>query len=377
MSATQTQTTPQTNAYSLMSPRFWHGMRAVVWWRLVARNHFRIAPHRAHLALGVSSICPANDVLAGIQRLFYESQIQATQFQQAPVFILGHWRSGTTLLHELLVTNPELTCPTTYQCFAPSHFLISPWIPKYGGFLVPEKRPMDNMAAGWYLPQEDEFALMNLGVPTPYLRLAFPQTQPLHLEYLDMTGLTSSQLQHWKDNFLWFLKAVTLANQGKRLVLKSPPHTGRLKLLFELFPEARFIHLTRDPRQLFPSTMRLWSSLDQVQSLQDSYTDAEMKRYVAECLRRMYAGYDAARPQIPENQIVDLRYEDLVADPLSTVRMLYDRLQLGDFGAAAPNLKKILAGHDQYQTNRHRDDPEWEREVLSYCSDYARRYGYV
>ncbi|HAC92047.1 MAG TPA: hypothetical protein DCF63_15695, partial [Planctomycetaceae bacterium] len=74
MSATQTQTTPQTNAYSLMSPRFWHGMRAVVTWRLVARNHFRIAPHRAHLALGVSSICPANDVFAGIQRLFYESQ---------------------------------------------------------------------------------------------------------------------------------------------------------------------------------------------------------------------------------------------------------------------------------------------------------------
>jgi hypothetical protein len=236
---------------------------------------------------------------------------------------------------------------------------------------------MDNMAAGWYLPQEDEFALMNLGVPTPYLRLAFPQTQPLHLEYLDMTGLTSSELQHWKDNFLWFLKAVTLANQGKRLVLKSPPHTGRLKLLYELFPEARFIHLTRDPRQLFPSTMRLWSSLDQVQSLQDSYTDAEMKRYVAECLRRMYAGYDAARPQIPEKQIVDLRYEDLVADPLSTVRMLYDRLKLGDYGEATPALEKILAGHSQYQANRHRDDPEWEREVLSYCGDYASRYGYV
>jgi hypothetical protein len=57
--------------------------------------------------------------------------------------------------------------------------------------------------------------------------------------------------------------------------------------------------------------------------------------------------------------------------------MLYDRLKLGDYGEATPALEKILAGHSQYQANRHRDDPEWEREVLSYCGDYASRYGYV
>ena len=308
------------NDYSLLAPRFWHGMRTAVWWRMVARNRFRIAAHRAHIALGVSLVCPINDLLAGLQRMIYEARIQATPLTRDPLFILGHWRSGTTLLHELLVTDDQFASPTTYQCFAPSHFLASPFVPRFGGFLLPAKRPMDNMDAGWMLPQEDEFALMNLGVPSPYLRIAFPQTQALHLEYLNMSGLSESAVQFWQERLLWFLKAVTLANQGRQLVLKSPPHTGRLRLLRQMFPNAKFIHLIRDPRQLFPSTMRLWNSLDQLQALQPGYGEAEMKQYVARCLQLMYDGYHAARGQVPDRQIIDVRYEQLVASPLHTLR---------------------------------------------------------
>lgn len=377
MNEAESLTNQKANHYSSLAPRFWHGMRAGVWWRMLARNRFRISPKRCHIALGVSIVSPINDLLAFVQYLLHGRRIDLTELSNDPVFILGHWRSGTTLLHELLVSNPDFAFPSTYQCLAPSHFLVSPWIAKYGGFLLPEKRPMDNMAAGWQLPQEDEFALMNLGLPTPYLRIAFPQTQPRHLEYLDFDGIPEGQLDRWKKGFLGFIKALTYSYGGRRLVLKSPPHTGRIRELMQLFPRARFIHLVRDPRKLFPSTMRLWKSLDQVQGLQEGLGDQELKQYVRQCMERMYGGFHAHRDEIPNHQILDIRYEDLVASPKDTVRMIYERLELGEFESVAHHLDPLLTGHRDYRVNRHRSDPEWESEVMRYCSDYARRYGYL
>ena len=82
---------------------------------------------------------------------------------------LGHWRTGTTYLHELLIRDPRHSYPTTYQCLAPGHFLISEaWLPKVFFFFVPSRRPMDNMPAGWDRPQEDEFGLCLLGAPSPW-----------------------------------------------------------------------------------------------------------------------------------------------------------------------------------------------------------------
>lgn len=364
------------NEYSGLAPRFWHGMRAGVWWRLMASNRFRISPRRCHIAIGVTAISPFNDLLSLIQRFGYQQKIESTRIERHPVFILGHWRSGTTLLHELLVTNPDFASPNTYQCFAPSHFLVSPCIARYGGFLLPKKRPMDNMAAGWLLPQEDEFALMNLGVPSPYLRIAFPKTQRQYLEYLDFSGVSQQDVQNWTQQFLWFLRALTLCYGGRRLVLKSPPHTGRVGHLIRVFPKARFIHLVRNPIQLFPSTLRLWKSLDRVQSLQVEDNDRKSKQYVVDCMQRMYAGYESSRGSIPENQIIEVRYEDLVAHPKQTVEKIYSHLELGDFSKASELMDPMLVGHSSYQTNRHRTGREWEQEVMNHCRDYAQRYGY-
>ena len=353
-------------------------MRPNVWWKLLIRNRFQITLLRSHIAFGVTAITPINELLASIQKLPFGRKIARANIEQAPIFILGHWRSGTTLLHELLVSDPAFASPNTYQCFAPSHFLVSGRIiTRYGTFLIPKKRPMDEMAAGWLLPQEDEFALMNLGLPSPYLRIAFPQTQDKHLEFLNFSQLTDEQLDVWKNGFTWLLKALTVANPGKRLVLKSPTHTGRIAELYKMFPNARFIHLTRDPRKLFPSTMRLWRSLDEVQSLHDSFNEDQLIQYVRDCLDTMYQGYYLGRQSVPSNQIMEIRYEDLVADPKLTIQKIYEQLELGDFESISPALDEKLVGHKDYRPNKHRADGDWEREVMGYCRDYAEKFGYA
>lgn len=353
-------------------------MRVGCWWRLLAKNRFRVSLNRLHIALGVSVFAPLNDLLALTQSAIFGRKIAKTKIDQAPIFILGHWRSGTTLLHELLVNDDRFASPSTFQCFAPSHFLLSePLMVRFGGFLLPERRPMDNMAAGWQLPQEDEFALMNLGAPSPYLRIAFPQTQPKLLEYLNMDCLSDSDRQTWRTKFLWFLRVLTFHNGGKQLVLKSPPHTGRISELVAMFPNAKFVHLTRDPCKLYASTQRLWKSLDAVQALQTPVEDEAIGEYVQECLTTMYSRFEESRQAIEPDRIVDIRYEDLVAQPLETIRTLYERLELGDFSEVEDKLKERLANHGEYQVNRHAANDELRRKVMEMWSDYADRYGYA
>ena len=156
-------------------PRMWHGMTMGAWLKTLARHRPAISPSRWVLAGTISMSTPISSALAALQQMLYGRRIRSLAIDKAPIFILGHWRSGTTLLHELLVLDERHTCPNTYACYTPRHFLVSRYlVPWWLKFLMPSRRPMDNMKVGWDRPQEDEFALCNMGIPSPYMVFAFP-----------------------------------------------------------------------------------------------------------------------------------------------------------------------------------------------------------
>ena len=183
------------------TPRFWHGMRFSTWLRQLVRNQFAISPARIPTALSITGFSVINSTLATVDQLVYGRRVARVELAEPPLFILGHWRSGTTLLHELLIRDPEHTYATTYQCFAPHHFVLSePWVTPWSAFLIPRRRPMDNMAAGWDRPQEDEFALGNLGIPSPYLSMMFPNRGAAFMDYLSLSDLTDSARRAWRSH---------------------------------------------------------------------------------------------------------------------------------------------------------------------------------
>ena len=349
-------------------------MSAAGWFRLLARNRFSIAPSRWGMAAVISLFAPCNVFFSLLQQARYGRRIRETALADDPVFVIGHWRSGTTYLHELLVRDPKFTYPNTYDVFSPNHFLASaPVIKPWTRYLLPATRPMDNVATGWERPQEDEFALCNLGLRSPYLTIAFPN-RPQDEEYLDLAGISDATLAQWKERFLGFLKCLTVRSP-KRIVLKSPPHTARLRVLSELFPRARFIHMVRDPYVLFPSTINLWSALYRDHGLQVAPFEGLQER-VFSTFCRMYEAFERDRPRVPAGRIADVRYEDLVADPLAEVERLYGELDLGDFAAARPTLEPYVAQQREYKTNRYEIAPELRREISQRWRGYFERYGY-
>ena len=248
--------------------RFWDGMIATGWFPLLVRNRFHISPRRWAMAVLMSLLSIMHFGLWLLQTLFWGRRIARTQLQGDPVFVIGHWRSGTTLLHELLVLDERHTYPNTYDCFCPNHFLLTaPMFRPLLGGLLPKQRPMDNMAAGWDCPQEDEFALCNMGVRSPYQTIAFPNHPPQNQEFFELADVSPRQRACWQRGLTWFLKCLTVRTP-RRIVLKSPPHTFRIKILLEMFPKARFIHIIRNPFVIFPSTINLWKRLYRNDGLQ-------------------------------------------------------------------------------------------------------------
>ncbi len=362
--------------YPWYSPRFWHGMRFGDWMKLVIEHRFRIHPARIPMAVLLSGITPINSLLAACQSLIHGKRVASTHVVEPPVFIIGHWRSGTTLLHELLAVDERFASPNTYECFAPHHCLLtSSLFPLVFGILLPKNRPMDNMAAGWKMPQEDEFALLTLGAPTPYRRMAFPNCQPADSELIDMEGVSCEQLQRWQEAMEYFVKLLTY-RYGKRVLLKSPPHTGRIGFLAKLFPGAKFIHIARDPYAIFPSTRRLWYALDAAQACQRPH-HRQTDEYIMSCFERMYSAFFQQREELAPDQIGYVRYEDLVADPVSQIERLYDELQLGDFEVVSSIIREQAKARAGYRPNRHELPEDLRRQINQRWADYFDAFGYT
>ena len=361
--------------YPWWAPRFWHGMTLGVWLRFVVQNRFRVSPSRWPMAVGVTIVSLLNTALRLLQIVLFGRRVKRSTLEHPPIFIIGHWRSGTTYLHELLVLDNRFAFPTTYECFAPSHFLVSAWlVARYMKFLLPEKRPMDNMATGWDLPQEDEFALCNLGLGSPYKTMGFPNLPPQDVEYLDLKELSDEERRQWRRGVLSFLKHVAY-RKPRPIVLKSPPHTARVRTLLELFPGAKFIHIVRDPVKVYMSTVRLWRSLYEVQGLQAD-NGHDVSEYVLTTFERMYGSFEEDRPLLKPGQYYEVRYEDLVRAPADQLRAIYEALSLGDFEQVRPRLEEFLEAKKDYKTNRFEAPEEVRTMVAERWGEYAKRYGY-
>jgi hypothetical protein len=358
-------------------PHLWQGCSLVAWLRLLLRNRFAVCtPYYFCLAVIITFASIFHEVLRLLQDAWLGDRANRAPIPHEPLFIIGHWRTGTTLLHELLVLDDRHTSPNNYQCLAPHHFLLTERLFKrLFWFFMPTHRPMDNMPIGWDRPQEDEFALCMLGAPSPYTTIAFPNHPPQDQDAFDLERLPPRERRSWREKFLRFLRQLAFKDP-RRLVLKSPTHSCRINTLLQLFPNARFVHIVRDPYVVFPSTVNLWKTLYRTHGLQ-APTFAGLEDHVFQTFVHLYDRIEAGKPLVPPGRFHELRYEDLIADPEEELRRLYERLELGGFEDVLPRLRKYLADNAGYQTNRYKPlDRALQAEISRRWGKVIRQYGY-
>lgn len=358
------------------APRFWEGCDFFAWVRLLNKGRFAVYPQHFYIALIVTIMSLIHTLLKWLQRSLYGTRPLHTPLREAPIFILGHWRTGTTLLHELMILDERHNFPNSYQCMDPNHFLLTESLfKKYLSFLMPTRRPMDNMKAGWDRPQEDEFALCMMGQPSPYLSIAFPNRPMIDHDAYTLRNLPKRKREKWKQAFMEYLRLLSWKDP-RRLVLKSPTHSFRVRTLLELFPDAKFIHIVRNPYVVYPSTYNLWKTLYQMHGLQKpNFRDLEER--VLSTFDLLYETLEEDQQPIDESHFYEIKYEDLVENPIAEMEKIYQQLELGKFEEVRGKLEQYFEEHANYKTNRYRSLTEQQRlNIRQRWGKVIDKYGY-
>ena len=290
----------------------WLGCDLPTWLRLVTPHarHWMDARWGLLAASGLASV--ANSLLGIAQATVFALPLRWTQLPRGPLFIIGHWRSGTTVLHHLLTLDTRFMFPSNYVCFAPHHFLLTEWLLRDGfELLAPARRPMDDLPLHSTSPQEDEFALLGLGAPSPYEAIGF---LPAGLDIATRLQRVASDRRlsrRWLRKMDWLVRALTWRHR-KRLVLKSPTHTFRVPILLEHFPDAQFVLMMREPRATIASTVAMWKSFCRSQSFV-ALDESQLEESVVKNFAAMQECIGRARRELAPHQLCEVQYESLLS----------------------------------------------------------------
>ena len=322
------------------------------WARLLWENRGVAPPYWGKLA-GILLLSSLASPLRLAERLRYGRHVTHTPIAPQPLFILGFARSGTTHLHNLLQHDPQYGTVSTFQAAVPTFFLIGRgWLKRQMAKSVPATRPGDNVRVSLDAPLEEEVALSNTCALSPVHHLSFPQQTRAYLDkYLTMQGCTNKELARWEQVYLDILRKATLAHNGRPLVLKSPNNTSRIPHLLRLFPEAKFIHIVRNPYRVYGSMLHLYQTILPLFQLQDIAGD-DIVDYVLHGYTLTMRAYLHDRALIPKRNLAEVRFEDLERQPLAELERLYTELALPGWQQAQGPIREYLHTLSGYQKNR-------------------------
>lgn len=332
-------------------------------------------PSRTGRILTLPFMCTYNSIMGLLEQAIYSRKVHRTEPVKPPIFILGFWRSGTTLLHNLMTSDPQFTYPTMYETLFPAHFLLTEkLVTTITASFVPKSRPMDNMPVDWTVPQEDEMALCIDTLLSPYRLLAFPEDLERYKESLHLESLTTAQRQRWMNSLDRLVRKITVRSP-RQVVLKSPSHTFRVETLLQMYPQAKFVYIYRNPFDVFNSNCHLRRT-----TIDENTLGKSIYKNLEEDLIELYLDgiqrYERSKHLIPEGALCEVRYEELAADPLPEMERIYETLQLENVDemrrAIEPQLEKLR----NYKKNRFDPDRHWAKIVYEKCRPVYDQYGY-
>ena len=294
-----------------------------------------------------------------------------------PVFIIGHWRSGTTYLQNLLSEDRQFGRVSLLQAAMPHEFLTLPAIARdILNRILPDRRIMDNVRISLDMPWEEEMAIVSYCPYSFYHVSFFPQNiESIFRRTVLFKGVKSREIESWKGCYLHFLKKVQYTQPGKRLLLKNPANTARLGLLRQLFPGAKFIFLHRHPCEVYASTMNLYTKVQSAWGLQ-TLDRERLSRYVIWSYRELMNAYFLQRRDLDRKDLIEVSYHDLVSNPLTTVKDIYEQLELETFETAESDFIYFIRQQKNYVKNELGITGPEKSAVFRGWKNTFIRYGY-
>ena len=336
------------------------------WMRLLAQSN-GIAPRFIPRVIFVSLTTLLSSPLRIIERARYAKTLRRENIHPSPIIIVGHWRTGTSLLHNLMCQDANLGYITTFQAMAPEFSLtgdrlIKPLLSAITHRIHPT-RIIDNMPLSMDGPQEEDYAIACMS-PYSFLHMfTFPCMAGHYFsQFALFEGLTDGVHNGWTQAYLDILRKATYYSGGKRLVLKSPSGSGHLLVILKLFPQAKFIHIVRNPYNVFLSMRNLFQSVIQRSQLQ-LVDHEQIDAFILQFYVRLMKKFIKDKKRIPPANIVEIKFEELESEPLSQIHQIYESLALPGFASSEQAFLTHIKSVNGYQKNKYKVDGEVIKKV--------------
>lgn len=200
-------------------------------------------------------------------------------------------------------------------------------------------------------------------------------TQEYSKKYLLFEDATRDEIEKFKKTFERLIKISLWNTRGERFLSKNPPHTGRIKTLLEMFPDAKFIYLIRNPYTVFESTRNFFTNTIQPLKLQD-ISEKEIVDNIIKVYTDLYFRYQEDKKLIPEGNLIEIKFEDFEQNSLEMTQKIYDTLSLPGFEKARPQIETYINGKKGYKKNKYNYDPETVHIVEKNWDFALKDWGY-
>ena len=279
-----------------------------------------------------------------------------------PVFIVGHPRSGTTHLHNLMAASGRFATVPPVLAGMPWEGrglgrLMRPFVNMY----LPETRLIDQVRLGPDAPTEDEVALANMCALSYFHALYFPRRfAETYARGLLLEGATEAEVAGRERALRRYVR--TMSRRGRALLLKNPAYTAQVGWLRRLYPETRFVHIHRDPCAVFASARRSVRTVLRELALQ-SWDDGEVDEAILRAYPPMMEALMRDARDLPPGRLAHVSFEALLTDPLGELEAVWAALGLPEPEASLAAVEGYLATVEGYRQNPNALTPAERRAV--------------
>jgi len=293
-----------------------------------------------------------------------------------PLFIIGHWRSGTTLLHNAICETGDVSYTTTYHGVFPNNLFFAKWLFKsIMRLLMPKERPGDGVKLSPNFPQEEEIALGNEIPHSYYYWFYFPRhTMEFAKKFLfDNTDEAKKDL--WRKNYKRFVHRCEANRNGRFFISKNPPNTFRIEELLRMYPSAKFVFIHRDPYDVFLSCRRFfWETIQGIQL--QKIPEQEFDRNTLVVYKKMMEKYNETKQLIPKDQLYELSYTELIGNPMGQIKNINTALSLGFDEDKLNHVSKYIDKHRGHVVKKYQYNREDITLVNSNWTPFLTELGY-
>jgi hypothetical protein len=242
---------------------------------------------------------------------------------------------------------------------------------------LPNKRPMDNLELHADLPYEEEYAVANLSPYSFYHAWYFPKKMRKYFDQNVLYKNSSDRIKEkWIETYDYFLKKITYKNNGNQIVLKSLVNTAKIPIILKKYPEAKFIYMYRNPYKVYLSTWKLYRKILPIFSFQ-KLNNSQLDNEILYNYRNLITKYLKDKKFIPNENLIEIKYEDFVKNPFKMLRKIYTKLGLDSFEKSKTAFENFILKHKNYKTNKYTIDDKIKDKIYNEWNFAFKEFGYI